>query len=112
SPAPEIGHVPAKSAGAADDIRVAGKRAGFPAQLFAPELARLSLLGYGTRSELGRLPPSWARAIAFGFSDLSVAVIPAQAGIQGRVTGFVALDSRFRGNERGGEGRRIGTGGG
>jgi hypothetical protein len=29
------------------------------------------------------------------------AVIPAQAGIQGRVTGFGALDSRFRGNDRG-----------
>jgi hypothetical protein len=28
------------------------------------------------------------RAIAFGFSDLSVAVIPAQAGIQGRATVF------------------------
>ena len=42
-----------------------------------------------------------ARAIAFGFCDLSVAVIPAQAGIQGRVTGFGALDSRFRGNDRG-----------
>jgi hypothetical protein len=39
-------------------------------------------------------------AIAFGFSDLSVAVIPAEAGIQGPVTGFGALDSRFRGNER------------
>jgi hypothetical protein len=39
-------------------------------------------------------------AIVFGFSDHSVAVIPAEAGIQGRVTGFGALDSRFRGNER------------
>jgi hypothetical protein len=45
-------------------------------------------------------PPTLARAIAFGFSDLSVAVIPAEAGIQGRVTGLGALDSRFRGNDR------------
>jgi hypothetical protein len=45
--------------------------------------------------------PHSSRAIAFGFSDLSVAVIPAQAGIQGRVTGFGALDSRLRGNDRG-----------
>src|SRR6266446_9196905 len=44
---------------------------------------------------------------AFGFSDLSVAVIPAQAGIQGRVTGFGALDSRFRGNDRGEKGNSL-----
>src|SRR6266404_1893850 len=36
-----------------------------------------------------------------------VAVIPAQAGIQGRVTGFGALDSRFRGNDRGEKGNRL-----
>jgi len=47
---------------------------------------------------------STPRAIAFGFSDLSLAVIPAQAGIQGRVTGFGALDSRLRGNDRGEKG--------
>ena len=47
------------------------------------------------------------RAIAFGFSDLSVAVIPAQAGIQGRVTGFGALDSRLRGNDRGEKGNSL-----
>src|SRR6266481_4773475 len=44
---------------------------------------------------------------AFGFSDLSVAVIPAQAGIQGQVTGFGALDSRFRGNDRGEKGNSL-----
>ena len=48
-----------------------------------------------------------ARAIAFGFCDLSVAVIPAQAGIQGRVTGCGALDSRFRGNDRAEKGNSI-----
>jgi hypothetical protein len=47
------------------------------------------------------------REIAFGFCDLSVAVIPAQAGIQGRVTGFGALDSRFRGNDREEKGNSI-----
>ena len=47
------------------------------------------------------------RAIAFGFSDLSVAVIPAEAGIQGRVTGFGALDSRFRGNDSGEKGNSL-----
>jgi hypothetical protein len=47
------------------------------------------------------------RAIAFGFSDLSIAVIPAQAGIQGRVTGFGALDSRLRGNDRGEKGNSL-----
>ena len=31
-----VGHVPQNKTGAADDIRVAGKWAGFPAQLFAP----------------------------------------------------------------------------
>jgi hypothetical protein len=48
-----------------------------------------------------------AKAIAFGFSDLSVAVISAQVGIQGRVTGFGALDSRLRGNDRGEKGNSI-----
>jgi hypothetical protein len=32
---------------------------------------------------------------------LYVAVVPAQAGIQGRATGFGTLDSRLRGNDRG-----------
>jgi hypothetical protein len=45
--------------------------------------------------------------MAFGFSDLSVAVIPAQAGIQGRVTGFGPLDSRLRGNDGGEKGNRL-----
>jgi hypothetical protein len=53
------------------------------------------------------LAPSISRAIAFGFSDLSVAVIPAQAGIKGRVTGFGALDSRFCGNDRGEKGNSL-----
>ncbi len=48
-----IGNASPNETGPAFDIRVAGKWAGFPAQLFAPELARLSLLGYRTRSELG-----------------------------------------------------------
>src|SRR6266481_3976341 len=50
---------------------------------------------------------SGSKAIAFGFCDLSVAVIPAQAGIQGRVTGLGALDSRLRGNDRGEKGNRL-----
>ena len=50
-----------------------------------------------------RACPHQGGAIAFGFSDLSVAVIPAEAGIQGRAAGFGALDSRFRGNDRGGK---------
>src|SRR4029077_10738317 len=35
------------------------------------------------------------------------AVIPAEAGIQGRVTGFGALDSRLRGNDRGEKGNSL-----
>jgi hypothetical protein len=45
--------------------------------------------------------------MAFGFSDLSVAVIPAQAEIQGRVTGLGALDSRLRGNDSGEKGNSL-----
>src|SRR6266436_1039247 len=52
-------------------------------------------------------PPFRGRAMSFGFSDLSVAVIPAPAGIQGRVTGLGALDSRFRGNDRGEKGNSL-----
>ena len=41
-----------------------------------------------------------ARAIAFGETVAFLSsVIPAEAGIQGRVTGFGALDSRLRGND-------------
>ena len=35
------------------------------------------------------------------------AIVPAEAGIQGRVTGFGALDSRFRGNDRGKKGNSL-----
>jgi hypothetical protein len=59
------------------------------------------------RSQLGDRGGADSRAIAFGFSDLSVAVIPAEAGIQGRVTGFGTLDSRFRGNDRGEKGNSL-----
>src|ERR1700756_3013960 len=41
-------------------------------------------------------PPPLMRC---GIVAIDKAVIPAQAGIQGRVTGFGALDSRFRGND-------------
>jgi len=51
--------------------------------------------------------PFACRAIAFGFSDLSVAVIPAEAGIQRLKTRHSPLDSRFRGNDRGEKGNSI-----
>jgi hypothetical protein len=45
-------------------------------------------------------PPFGGRAIAFGKTVAFLSsVIPAEAGIQGRVTGFGVLDSRFRGND-------------
>jgi hypothetical protein len=45
--------------------------------------------------------------MAFGFSDLSVAVIPAQAGIQRPKTRHSPLDSRLRGNDGGEKGNRL-----
>src|SRR6202008_2791466 len=67
-------------------------------------------LSYALRFGAGNMPAPFAyRAIAFGFSDLTVAVIPAEAGIQGRVTGLGALDSRLRGNDRGAKCDRPGS---
>ena len=42
-----------------------------------------------------------------GIVAIDKAVIPAQAGIEGRVAGFGALDSRFRGNDRGEKGNSL-----
>jgi hypothetical protein len=42
-----------------------------------------------------------------GIVAMDKAVIPAQAGIQGRVTGFGVLDSRLRGNDRGKKGKSL-----
>ena len=58
------GHASQDKTGAAHDIRAAGKWAGFPAQLFAPQLARLSLLGYRARPELSGFPGGLAASAA------------------------------------------------
>jgi hypothetical protein len=75
----------------------------------------------GSAKNVGRQPDAESTVPLAGknvnarvFHDWSVnprradkAVIPAQAGIQGRVTGFGALDSCFRGNDRGEKGNSL-----
>src|SRR5579862_3303329 len=92
--APAVGTVPEESTSAAVDLRVAGKWAGFPAQLFAPQLARLSLLGYGTGSELRKRPQG--RSKGRNRSDpLGQPDGEAGAGLDGRGQQFIG--GRFAG---------------
>src|SRR5260370_8375347 len=53
------------------------------------------------------IPAPSMGAIAFGFCDLSVVVIPAEAGIQRPKTRHSPLDSRLRGNDRGEKGNTL-----